>query len=475
MRTLRPDSKSLKTPMNIVILAAGQGKRMHSDLPKVLHPLAGRPLLSHVLATAHELKPKSICVVYGHGGAAVPKHFEVAHEAEGPESKLAWARQEPQLGTGHAVMQAVPHLKNAAHTLVLYGDVPLTRVDSLRRLLAAAGKGVGILTVDLDDPAGYGRIVRDKSGAIVRIVEQKDATEAECAIREVNTGIMVLPTQRLRLWLDKLGNDNAQQEYYLTDLVALAVADGVPVTSARPAAVWETLGVNSRAQLAELERINQRNLAAQLLEDGVTLMDPARIDLRGTLAAGKDCTIDVNCVFEGNVALGDGVTIGPNCVIKNVSIAAGTRIEAFCHLEDAEIGERCRIGPYARLRPAAVLGKDVHIGNFVEVKASRIGNGSKANHLSYVGDATVGKNVNIGAGTITCNYDGANKHRTVIEDDVHIGSDTQLVAPVTIGRGSTTAAGATVYRDVPPGGLVLTKAEQVFKPGWRRPVKRSKG
>jgi len=308
----------------------------------------------------------------------------------------------------------------------------------------------------------------------VRIVEQKDATPAERAITEVNTGIMVLPTARLRAWLDKLGNDNAQKEYYLTDVVALAVADGVPVNSAKPDAVWETLGVNSRSQLAELERTFQRNLASQLLDDGVTLADPARIDIRGTLAVGRDCSIDVNCVFEGNVALGDGVSIGPNCVIKNVSIAAGTRIEAFCHLEDAEVGERCRIGPYARLRPAAVLGEDVHIGNFVEVKASHIGDRSKANHLSYVGDATVGKDVNIGAGTITCNYDGANKHRTIIEDEVHIGSDTQLVAPVTIGKGSTTAAGATVYKDVPPGGLVLTKAEQVFKPGWQRPVKKPK-
>ena len=483
--------------MNIVILAAGQGKRMRSELPKVLHPLAGRALLAHVLATAHALKPQAICVIYGHGGSAVPDHFEDV-SAPDHEAAVTWARQEPQLGTGHAVMQALPHLKDAAQTLVLYGDVPLTRVETLQRLITAAGHGVGILTVDLDDPTGYGRIVRDAGvahdsgtvrdagtahdpgtvrdplGRIMRIVEQKDATPAERAITEVNTGIMVLPTSRLRLWLDKLGNDNAQKEYYLTDVVALAVADGVPVNGAKPDAVWETLGVNSRAQLAELERTYQRNLANQLLEDGVTLADPARIDIRGTLAAGKDCSIDVNCVFEGDVALGDGVSIGPHCVIKNVSIAAGTRIEAFCHLEDAEVGARCRIGPYARLRPAAVLGEDVHIGNFVEVKASRIGDGSKANHLSYVGDATVGKNVNIGAGTITCNYDGANKHRTVIEDDVHIGSDTQLVAPVTIGRGSTTAAGATVFKDVPPGGLVLTKAEQVFKPGWQRPLKKPK-
>ena len=457
--------------MNIVILAAGQGKRMHSDLPKVLHPLAGRALLSHALATAHALTPESICVVYGHGGEAVRQHFE---KMSPPDVAVSWARQAPQFGTGHAVMQALPHLKAAAQTLILYGDVPLTRVESLQRLVAVAGAGLGILTVELEDPAGYGRIVRDPAGRLVRIVEQKDATPAERAITEINTGIMVLPTARLRAWLDRLGNNNAQKEYYLTDVVALAVADGVPVNSAKPDAAWETLGVNSRSQLAELERTFQRNLATQLLEDGVTLADPARIDIRGTLAVGRDCSIDVNCVFEGNVALGDGVSIGPHCVIKNVSIAAGTRIEAFCHLEDAEVGERCRIGPYARLRPAAVLGEDVHIGNFVEVKASRIGDRSKANHLSYVGDASVGKDVNIGAGTITCNYDGANKHRTIIEDEVHIGSDTQLVAPVTIGKGSTTAAGATVYKDVPPGGLVLTKAEQVFKPGWQRPVKKPK-
>ncbi len=457
--------------MNIVILAAGQGKRMHSDLPKVLHPLAGRALLSHVLATAHALTPESICVVYGHGGEAVRQHFE---KMSPPDVAVSWARQAPQFGTGHAVMQALPHLKAAAQTLILYGDVPLTRVESLQRLVAVAGAGLGILTVELEDPAGYGRIVRDPAGRLVRIVEQKDATPAERAITEINTGIMVLPTARLRAWLDRLGNNNAQKEYYLTDVVALAVADGVPVNSAKPDAAWETLGVNSRSQLAELERTFQRNLASQLLEDGVTLADPARIDIRGTLAVGRDCSIDVNCVFEGNVALGDSVSIGPHCVIKNVSIAAGTRIEAFCHLEDAEVGERCRIGPYARLRPAAVLGEDVHIGNFVEVKASRIGDRSKANHLSYVGDASVGKDVNIGAGTITCNYDGANKHRTIIEDEVHIGSDTQLVAPVTIGKGSTTAAGATVYKDVPPGGLVLTKAEQVFKPGWQRPVKKPK-
>ena len=473
MRKSSIDAKSLNTTMNIVILAAGQGKRMHSDLPKVLHPLAGRALLAHVLATAHALKPRSICIVYGHGGDAVRQHFEKASQAD---VDVAWARQEPQLGTGHAVMQAMPLLKDASQTLVLYGDVPLTRVESLQRLLAAAGHGetggLGILTVDLEDPTGYGRIVRDPAGRLVRIVEQKDATPAERAITEVNTGIMVLPTARLRAWLDKLGNDNAQKEYYLTDVVALAVADGIPVHSAKPDAVWETLGVNSRSQLAELERTFQRNLASQLLEDGVTLADPARIDIRGTLAVGRDCSIDVNCVFEGNVALGDGVSIGPNCVIKNVSIAAGTRIEAFCHLEDAEVGERCRIGPYARLRPGAALSDEVHIGNFVEVKNSRIGKGSKSNHLAYVGDSDVGSKVNIGAGTITCNYDGVNKHRTVIGDGVFVGSNATLVAPVTIAEGSYIGAGSTISKDTPPGQLTLARAKQISIPAWKPPKKK---
>ncbi len=451
--------------LNVVILAAGQGKRMRSDLPKVLHPLAGRPLLGHVLSAARALRPQSICVVYGHGGEAVRDAFK-------SDAQLAWAKQEPQFGTGHAVMQAVEHLRDDAPTLVLYGDVPLTRVDTLRRLVEAAGKGLGILTVELADATGYGRIVRGRNGRVQRIVEHKDAGAADRDIREINTGIMVIPTLRLKDWLKRLGNDNAQKEYYLTDVVALAVADEVPIATAQPGAEWETLGVNSRAQLAGLERIHQRETALALMEAGVTLADPARIDVRGALTAGRDCAIDVNCVFEGEVALGDRVSIGPHCVLKNVRIASGTRIEAFCHMEDAEIGADCRIGPYARLRPAAVLAEEVHIGNFVEVKASRIGPRSKANHLSYVGDATVGRDCNIGAGTITCNYDGANKHKTIIEDEVHIGSDTQLVAPVTVGRGSTSAAGATIYKDVPPGGLVLTKAEQIFKPGWQRPVKK---
>jgi bifunctional UDP-N-acetylglucosamine pyrophosphorylase/glucosamine-1-phosphate N-acetyltransferase len=451
--------------VNVVILAAGQGKRMHSDLPKVLHPLAGRPLLAHVLDTARSLSPDRIVVVYGHGG-------EVVRDAIGHDG-IAWARQEPQLGTGHALAQALPGLDASVPTLVLYGDVPLTRADTLRRLAATAQNGVAVLTVELDDPTGYGRIVRE-GGEVRRIVEQKDASASERAIREVNTGIMVLPTRELSGWLGRLSNSNAQGEYYLTDVIAMAVADGVSVRAAQPAAVWETLGVNSKVQLAELERIHQRNVATALLEAGVTLADPARIDVRGALAAGRDVSIDVNCVFEGTVELGERVSIGANCVLKNARVAAGTRIEPFCHVEEADIGPLCRIGPYARLRPGTALAEDVHIGNFVEVKAASFGPRSKANHLAYVGDSAVGRDVNVGAGTITCNYDGANKHRTVIEDEVFIGSDTQLVAPVTVGRGATIAAGTTVWKDVPPGALALNEKTQVVKPAYARPRKPAK-
>jgi bifunctional UDP-N-acetylglucosamine pyrophosphorylase/glucosamine-1-phosphate N-acetyltransferase len=449
--------------MNVVILAAGLGKRMHSDLPKVLHPLAGKPLLSHVIATARKLEPGVICIVYGHGGERVREAIA--------QPDLVWARQEPQLGTGHALAQALPHLDPKVPTLVLYGDVPLTRAETLETLCRAAGKGVALLTVELDDPQGYGRIIRSR-GAVKRIVEEKDATKAERALREINTGIMVLPTARLKTWLAGLRNKNAQKEYYLTDVVAAAVADKVPIKSAAPGAAWETLGVNSKAQLAQLERTFQRGVAAALMHDGVTLADPERIDVRGSLACGRDVFIDVNCVFEGEIVLGVGVSVGANCVLKNVKVAAGTRIEPFCHLDDADIGARCRIGPYARLRPGTTLAEEVHIGNFVEVKASQIAARSKANHLAYVGDTTVGRDVNIGAGTITCNYDGANKHRTVIEDDVHIGSDTQLVAPVRVCKGATLGAGTTLTRDAPAGALTISRAKQITITGWKRPVKK---
>jgi bifunctional UDP-N-acetylglucosamine pyrophosphorylase / glucosamine-1-phosphate N-acetyltransferase len=449
--------------MNVVILAAGQGKRMRSDLPKVLHRLAGRPLLEHVLASARSLAPNRTVIVYGHGGEAVRDAITL----EG----LEWVRQEPQFGTGHALQQALPALDASVATLVLYGDVPLTRRATLEKLLGVAGDGVGLLTVELDDPSGYGRIVR-RGADVVRIVEQKDAAAAERAIREVNTGLMVLPTARLAGWLDRLRNDNAQQEYYLTDVIALAVADGVPVCAVQPTDAWETLGVNSKTDLAVLERTLQREIAARLLGAGVTLADPQRVDVRGELSCGRDVAIDVNCIFEGRVELGDGVQIGAHCVLRDVRVAAGTRVEPFCHIADAEIGRNCRIGPYARIRPATRLAEDVHIGNFVEVKASEIGAGSKANHLAYIGDSSVGRNVNVGAGTITCNYDGANKHRTIIEDDVFIGSDTQLVAPVRVGRGATLGAGTTLVKDAPEGELTVSRAKQVTVRGWKRPVKK---
>jgi bifunctional UDP-N-acetylglucosamine pyrophosphorylase/glucosamine-1-phosphate N-acetyltransferase len=449
--------------MNVVILAAGMGKRMQSALPKVLHPLAGKPLLSHVLDTARELKPTTLCVVYGHGGDAVPQAVQA------PD--LHFAKQEPQLGTGHAVMQAVQFLDDAVPTLVLYGDVPLTTRHSLQQLLDTAGKEkLTVLTVELDDPTGYGRIVR-RQGEVIGIVEQKDASEEQRAIREVNTGIMVVPTPKLKAWLNTLSNDNAQREYYLTDIVARAVADGVPVVTAQPSGIWETLGVNSKVQLAELERIHQRNIATALLEQGVTLADPARIDVRGKLTCGRDVAIDVNCVFEGDVHIEDGATIGAHSVLVNARIGRGANIKPFCHIEDAVVGAASQIGPYARLRPGTELGEDVHIGNFVEVKNSQVAAHSKANHLAYVGDATVGSRVNIGAGTITCNYDGANKFRTVIEDDVFIGSDSQLVAPVRVGKGATLGAGTTLTKDAPEGKLTISRAKQMTIDGWKRPVK----
>jgi bifunctional UDP-N-acetylglucosamine pyrophosphorylase / glucosamine-1-phosphate N-acetyltransferase len=452
--------------MNIVILAAGMGKRMQSDLPKVLHPIAGKPLLSHVLDTARSLLPNKLCVVYGHGGEQVPTALSA------PD--LTFVLQDPQLGTGHAVMQAVPHLDDRFPTLVLYGDVPLTTEKSLRQLAAAAGSDkLGILTVQLPDPTGYGRIVRENN-SITRIVEQKDATEGERTISEINTGIMVIPTARLKQWLAALSNNNAQKEYYLTDIVAMAVRDGVSIVSAQPDAAWETLGVNSKAQLAELERIHQRNIANRLLEQGVTLADPARIDVRGSLSCGRDVSIDINCIFEGKVTLGDGVTVGAHCIIKDASIMNNALIREFCHIDGAEVGPTSIVGPYARLRPGASLGEDVHIGNFVEVKNSKIAAHSKANHLAYVGDSTVGSRVNFGAGSITCNYDGANKHQTIIEDDAFIGTNVELVAPVTVGKGATIGAGTTLTRNAPPGSLVVTRAKPTTREDWKRPEKTPK-
>lgn len=450
--------------MEVVILAAGQGKRMRSVLPKVLQPIAGKPMLAHVLAAARALEASRICVVYGHGGEVVRERLDA--------TDLAWARQEPQLGTGHAVQQALPHLSSQGMALVLYGDVPLIGVATLQRLVGAAGvASLGLLTVTLDNPTGYGRIVRDESGRVLRIVEEKDATDAQRAIREVNTGILVAPVECLRNWLGRVGNDNAQGEYYLTDIIGMAVAEGVEIVTVQPDAVAETLGVNSKPQLAELERLHQSMIARRLMDDGVTLIDPARIDVRGELRCGRDVEIDINCVFEGSVVLGDGVRIGANCVIRDTVIGAGTRVAPFSHLDNTLMGEDCIIGPYARTRPGTRLGKDVHVGNFVEIKNSTVADHSKANHLAYVGDADIGQRVNIGAGTITCNYDGVNKYRTVIEDDVFIGSDTQLVAPVRVGRGATLGAGTTLTKDAPAEQLTVSRAKQLSIAGWKKPVK----
>ncbi|MBA4141451.1 MAG: bifunctional UDP-N-acetylglucosamine diphosphorylase/glucosamine-1-phosphate N-acetyltransferase GlmU [Nitrosospira sp.] len=454
--------------MNIVILAAGLGKRMHSALPKVLHPLAGRPLLAHVLDTAHALSPQGICVVYGHGGAAVPEAIK--------DKTLTWVQQVPQLGTGHALMQALPHLDEEGVTLVLYGDVPLTSGETLQRLISTASESAfALLTVDMADPAGYGRIVRNEKGEIAAIVEEKDASEAQRQIQEVNTGIMVIPSRHLHGWLHKLENNNVQKEYYLTDIVAMAVKDGIKVEAARPDHPWETTGVNSKTHLAELERTYQNEYAKKLLEQGVTLADPFRIDIRGQLSCGKDVIIDINCIFEGHVQLDEGVKVGAHTVLKDVKVAARSVIAPFSLIESSEIGKDCRIGPYARIRPGTRLDDDVHIGNFVEVKNSAIASGSKANHLSYIGDAVIGRSVNIGAGTITCNYDGANKHQTIIEDNVFVGSDTQLVAPVTVTQGSTIGAGSTITRDTPPETLTLSRTRQMSVGGWKRPVKKPKG
>ncbi|MBL8306681.1 MAG: bifunctional UDP-N-acetylglucosamine diphosphorylase/glucosamine-1-phosphate N-acetyltransferase GlmU [Rubrivivax sp.] len=462
--------------LNVVIMAAGKGTRMKSALPKVLHRLAGASLLQHVLAAAAETGADASVVITGHGAEAV----EAAVAAVAPAARCV--RQEPQLGTGHAVQQAVPLLADAhATTLILNGDVPLIRPATARALVqACAGTKLALLTVTLADATGYGRIVRESPAgaasvtggdAVRAIVEHKDATEAQRGIREVYTGIMAAPTALLKRWVMALSNDNAQREYYLTDIVAMAVAEGVPVVTAAAAGETEVLGVNSPVQLADLERRYQRARAEALMEAGVRLADPARFDVRGTLECGSDVEIDVNCVFEGQVRLGDGARIGANCVLRDATVAAGAVIHPFTHIEGAEVGAGALIGPFARLRPGAVLGREVHIGNFVEVKNSTLAAGAKANHLAYLGDATVGERVNYGAGSITANYDGANKHRTVIGNDVHVGSNCVLVAPITLGDGATIGGGSTIAKDAPAGQLSVARARQVTIPGWQRPKK----
>lgn len=457
---------SIFPALETVILAAGQGTRMRSDLAKVLHRLGGRPMIEHVVSTAQALNARTMHVVYGHGGDQVPAALSGL--------PVRCVLQAPQRGTAHAVSQAMPAVGDDAVVLILYGDVPLIRPESLQPLIRAAADGaLALLTVELADPNGYGRIMRDAEGGVRAIVEHKDATDAQRAIREIHTGMLAAPARKLRDWLGHIRNDNAAGEYYLTDVVALAVADGVPVTTAQAASVSEILGVNSRDQLADLERIHQMNQARALMTAGVTLRDPARFDLRGSLDCGRDVEIDVNVVIEGKVTLGDRVRVGPNNFIRDCTIGADTEILPNCVLEEGSVGAHCRLGPFTRLRPANRIADHVHLGNFVEIKNSEIGAGSKVNHLSYVGDTTVGKKVNIGAGTITCNYDGANKYQTVIGDNVFIGSDTQLIAPVTVGAGATIGAGSTITRDAPDGELTLSRAPQVTRPGWKRPVKKS--
>lgn len=453
------------TTLNIVILAAGKGTRMHSDKPKVLHAIAGKALLQHVADTAAQLKPSQTIVVYGHGGEMVPQALT--------QSSVQFVLQEPQLGTGHAVQQAMPQLEDTGVTLVLYGDVPLIQQNTLQKILAKKN-ALTLLTQHLENPKGYGRIVRDEADKVSSIVEEKDATPAQRQIREINTGILAAPTKLLRDWLANLRNENVQGEYYLTDIVAMAVAQGVTIHTVQPDHAWEVIGVNSKQQLVQLERTWQLELADRLLLQGVTLADPARLDIRGELTCERDVEIDVGCIFEGKVHLSKGVKVGAYSVVRNTHVSTASQIAPYSHIDQAEIGDRCHIGPFARIRPGTKLHCDVHIGNFVEIKNSEISNNSKANHLSYIGDATVGSRVNIGAGTITCNYDGANKFRTVIEDDAFIGSDTQLVAPVTVGRGATIGAGSTITKNTPPGELTLSRSKQLSVAGWQRPTKKIK-
>jgi len=470
-----------RNPVDVVIMAAGKGTRMKSKLPKVLHQLAGRALLQHVVDTAGELMARKVVVITGHGAIEVEAALAVNTGARA-EFALQCVRQDPQLGTGHAVQQAVPALDDDGIVVVLSGDVPLTQSTTLMHLIAAcAGKSLALLTLEMPNPAGYGRIVRaggTRDGAVQAIVEHKDASDAQRQITEIYSGIMAVPAAQLKRWLARLDNKNAQSEYYLTDIVKFAVADGVPVVGHKIADAVQVAGVNSPVQLAELERAYQLRQAHRLMEEGVRLADPARIDVRGDLLCAHDVSIDVNCVFMGQVSLGEGVSIGANCVIANAVIEAGAVIHPFTHIDGEKmgvtVGPGALIGPFARLRPGARLGAEVHIGNFVEVKNSTLAAGAKANHLAYLGDATVGERVNYGAGSITANYDGANKHRTVIEADVHVGSNCVLVAPVTIGAGGTVGGGSTITKSTEPGALSVARGRQISIAHWERPRKAPK-
>ena len=449
--------------INVVILAAGQGTRMKSALPKVLHPLAGQALVQHVINTSKTLNPEIINVVYGHGGELVQQKIN--------DQEINWVLQAEQLGTGHAVDQVKDQLNDNQLVLILYGDVPLIKEETLIKLLEQANNGFSLLTVCLDDPQGYGRIVRDKKGLVENITEEKDASDDIKKINEVNTGILAVKANLLKSWLSKLDNNNVQKEYYLTDVIAMAVKDGFTVETTQPDNEYEVMGVNNRLQLAELERHYQQEKAKQLMEGGVTLADPARIDIRGKLKHGQDIFIDINTVFEGNVSIGNNVSVGANCVIKDSKIADDVVILPMSVLDNASVGKGSKVGPFARLRPGAVLADNAHVGNFVEIKKSYVGIGSKVNHLTYIGDSLIGKNVNVGAGTITCNYDGANKHQTTIEDNVFIGSATQLVAPVKIGKNATVGAGSTITVDVVADELAITRVKQKSITGWKRPTK----
>jgi len=450
--------------LSVIILAAGQGTRMRSSLPKILQPLAGKPLLAHVLSCANELEADDVCVVYGHGGEAVQSAVS--------KPDVRWVMQAEQLGTGHAVQQAMPGTPDDNRVLILAGDVPLLTAKTLYRLLAQTpSTEMAVLTVDLDDPTGYGRIVRD-AGRVNRIVEQKDASPEQQQISEINTGVILCPGDRLKSWLSNLGNDNSQGEYYLTDVIAMSVADNVEVHGIKADSAAEVMGINDKKQLAEAERALQARLVDELMQNGVGFADPARVDIRGTLTCGEDVFIDVNAVFEGDVHLGDGVKVESNNLIRNSKLGAGTEVHSNCHIEGATTGKDCEIGPFARLRPGAELAANVKVGNFVEIKKSTIADGSKVNHLTYIGDADIGTDVNVGAGTITCNYDGANKHKTVIGDGAFIGSGVQLVAPVEVGAGATIGAGSTITKTVPDDGLTLERSQQKSIEGWTRPVKK---